>query len=287
MTTRRKLVVGNWKMNGSRAANAELLAGARAGRGRAPCDVAVCVPFPYLSRGARSLLAGSAIALGRAGLLGARAGRLHRRGVGGDAAPSSAAATSSSATRSARQYHARERRSWSPTRPRPRWRTASRRSSASARRWPSARPAQTEAVVKRQLVGGDPHARRIASARSSSPTSRCGPSAPARPRRPSRRRRCTRCCARSCTPRRRTPPSMQHPLRRQRQARQRRAAVRPARHRRRPDRRRLAEGRRLRRHLPRGALNGSAAAERILESTRMNVVAEPRAGACRSSRRSR
>ena len=28
--TRRKLVVGNWKMNGSRAANAELLAGLKA-----------------------------------------------------------------------------------------------------------------------------------------------------------------------------------------------------------------------------------------------------------------
>ena len=40
MTTRRKLVVGNWKMHGSRAANAELLAGVLAARPFG-CDVAV------------------------------------------------------------------------------------------------------------------------------------------------------------------------------------------------------------------------------------------------------
>lgn len=45
---RRQLVAGNWKMNGSRAANAELLAGIAAARPFA-CDVAVCVPFPYLA----------------------------------------------------------------------------------------------------------------------------------------------------------------------------------------------------------------------------------------------
>ncbi len=44
---RKKLVVGNWKMHGSRAANAELLAGILAGRPYA-VDVAVCVPYPYL-----------------------------------------------------------------------------------------------------------------------------------------------------------------------------------------------------------------------------------------------
>ena len=45
---RRKLVAGNWKMHGSHSANAELLAGIAAARPFA-CDVAVCVPFPYLS----------------------------------------------------------------------------------------------------------------------------------------------------------------------------------------------------------------------------------------------
>jgi triosephosphate isomerase len=51
---RRKLVVGNWKMNGSRAANAELLAGILSARPFG-CDVAVCVPFPYLSETAVAL----------------------------------------------------------------------------------------------------------------------------------------------------------------------------------------------------------------------------------------
>jgi len=51
---RRKLVVGNWKMNGSRAANAELLAGLNAA-GPWDAGVAVCAPFPYLADVALSL----------------------------------------------------------------------------------------------------------------------------------------------------------------------------------------------------------------------------------------
>ena len=51
---RRKLVVGNWKMHGSRQANAELLAGIAGARPFA-ADVAVCVPFPYLSETAVTL----------------------------------------------------------------------------------------------------------------------------------------------------------------------------------------------------------------------------------------
>jgi len=50
----RKLVVGNWKMNGSRAANAELLAGINAS-GPWDVGVAVCAPFPYLADVALSL----------------------------------------------------------------------------------------------------------------------------------------------------------------------------------------------------------------------------------------
>jgi len=53
---RRKLVVGNWKMHGSHQANAELLAGIRAA-GPFGCDLAVCVPFPYLSETAVTLAA--------------------------------------------------------------------------------------------------------------------------------------------------------------------------------------------------------------------------------------
>ena len=45
---RRKLVVGNWKMQGSRAANEPLLAAIAQSRPFG-CDVAVCPPFPYLA----------------------------------------------------------------------------------------------------------------------------------------------------------------------------------------------------------------------------------------------
>ena len=59
---RRKLVVGNWKMNGSRAANAALLDGLNAAPGFA-ADVCVCAPSPYLADVAASL-ASSAIRWG-------------------------------------------------------------------------------------------------------------------------------------------------------------------------------------------------------------------------------
>jgi triosephosphate isomerase (TIM) len=51
---RRKLVVGNWKMFGSRPANAELLAALLAARPFGT-DVAVCVPFVYLHETAATL----------------------------------------------------------------------------------------------------------------------------------------------------------------------------------------------------------------------------------------
>jgi len=57
--SRRQLVVGNWKMHGSRAANASLLGGVLQARPFI-CDVAVCVPYPFLGDTAVSL-AGSDI----------------------------------------------------------------------------------------------------------------------------------------------------------------------------------------------------------------------------------
>lgn len=60
---RRKLVAGNWKMNGSLAANAALLADVKADFASEACDVAVCVPAPYLAQ-CQALLDGSPIALG-------------------------------------------------------------------------------------------------------------------------------------------------------------------------------------------------------------------------------
>ncbi|MBV8036642.1 triose-phosphate isomerase [Roseateles sp.] len=59
---RRKLVAGNWKMHGSRAANAQLLAGLKEA-GPWNADVAVCVPFPYIAETALALT-GTAIAYG-------------------------------------------------------------------------------------------------------------------------------------------------------------------------------------------------------------------------------
>lgn len=66
MKQRRPLIAGNWKMNGSLAANAKLLSDLQAGLkdlGPLHCDIAVCVPAPYLGQ-VQSLLQGSPIAWG-------------------------------------------------------------------------------------------------------------------------------------------------------------------------------------------------------------------------------
>ena len=60
--SRNKLVVGNWKMHGSRAANAELLSALLAGRPYAS-DMAVCAPFVFIGDVAAAL-AGSDIRWG-------------------------------------------------------------------------------------------------------------------------------------------------------------------------------------------------------------------------------
>ncbi len=58
-----KLMVGNWKMNGSLAANASLVADILAGMASVKCRTAVCVPSVYLAQ-MQSLLAGSSIDVG-------------------------------------------------------------------------------------------------------------------------------------------------------------------------------------------------------------------------------
>lgn len=66
MSVMKKLVVGNWKMHGSRAFNAELIQGLLAAdlAATAPrADVAVCPPFVFLADVATALQ-GSAIAVG-------------------------------------------------------------------------------------------------------------------------------------------------------------------------------------------------------------------------------
>ena len=73
---RRKLVVGNWKMHGSIAANETLLEGVKAGvRDLQNADYVVCVPYPYVGQ-AQSLLRGTNIAWGAQNLCSTKDGAL-------------------------------------------------------------------------------------------------------------------------------------------------------------------------------------------------------------------
>ena len=58
-----RLIVGNWKMNGSLSFNQALLGEIKSGLATVHCRAAVCVPHPYLAQ-VQSLLAGTDIALG-------------------------------------------------------------------------------------------------------------------------------------------------------------------------------------------------------------------------------
>ena len=63
MTGKRKLIAGNWKMNGGLVANEALVRAIALGMGDAKCTVAVCVPAPYLAQ-VSQLRHGTAIELG-------------------------------------------------------------------------------------------------------------------------------------------------------------------------------------------------------------------------------
>lgn len=60
---KKKLIAGNWKMNGSLVSNEALVQALVAGAPDGGCLMAVCVPSPYLAQ-VQKLVAGSAIALG-------------------------------------------------------------------------------------------------------------------------------------------------------------------------------------------------------------------------------
>jgi triosephosphate isomerase len=75
---RRKLIAANWKMNGSRTANAAWLASFNGSR--APCDVVVCAPFVYLPQ----VLAGLRAAEAGAQNLSAEAPGAHTGEVAGE-----------------------------------------------------------------------------------------------------------------------------------------------------------------------------------------------------------
>jgi triosephosphate isomerase len=59
----KKLIAGNWKMNGNLATNDALVRAIASGMKEAACTVAVCVPAPYLAQ-VQMLRAGSALELG-------------------------------------------------------------------------------------------------------------------------------------------------------------------------------------------------------------------------------
>jgi triosephosphate isomerase (TIM) len=63
MTTKKQLIAGNWKMNGSLAENDALVRALVAGLRDIECQMAVCVPAPYLAQ-VQMLRAGSALELG-------------------------------------------------------------------------------------------------------------------------------------------------------------------------------------------------------------------------------
>ena len=63
MSDKKKLIAGNWKMNGNLAANQALVAAIRAGLPADGCEAALCVPAPYLAQ-VQGLVQGSALALG-------------------------------------------------------------------------------------------------------------------------------------------------------------------------------------------------------------------------------
>ena len=61
--SRPKLIAGNWKMNGSLVTNEALVNALAAGVGSAHCQIAVCVPSPYLAQ-VRGLVSGTGIDVG-------------------------------------------------------------------------------------------------------------------------------------------------------------------------------------------------------------------------------
>lgn len=60
----KKLIAGNWKMNGSLASNEALVKGLLQGIGKPSADVAICVPGPYLAQVQGLLQGQTAIELG-------------------------------------------------------------------------------------------------------------------------------------------------------------------------------------------------------------------------------
>ena len=179
-------------MNGSRAANAALLAalrGRRAGRGAEVVGLRAGA-VPRAGRGAACRAA--PIAWGAQDCSSHDVGRLHRRGLGGDAGRVRLPLRHRRPLRATRAAR-RERRSSSPRRRGRRCAHGLTPIVCVGETLAEREAGATEAVVARQLAAVIDAARRTRSTRDrASPTSRSGRSAPAAPPRPSRPRRSTR-----------------------------------------------------------------------------------------------
>ena len=245
---RRALVAANWKMNGSLDRQRGLGGDLRAEGGPAPLRRrrlrAVRVPVharPVAgTRGARC-----------AGCVGADRRRIHRRRVGRDARrrrlPLGDRRPFGAPTAARRERRGRRRQGGARAA-----RRACGRSSASARRWPSAKRGAPQEVVSAQLaavleaIGPDGLAR---GALAYEPVWAIGTGRNATPAQAQEVHAASACAGRG--PRRRGRDRPAHPLRRQRQAGERRGTVFQARHRRRVDRWRIAVGARFPCHLRR------------------------------------
>ena len=179
----KKLIAGNWKMNGGLAANEALVQAMLAGIGQPAADVALCVPAPYLAQ-LQSLLQGSAIAWGSQDV------SAHEQGA--YTGEVSVAMLKDFGCRYAIVGHSERRQYHGET---------DEVVAAKAQRALSA--GVTPIVCVGETLASIPWV--TASPKSWWPTSLSGPSVPARPPHPRWRRPCMPCCAPSWPLRPRTP----------------------------------------------------------------------------------
>ena len=147
-------MAGNWKMHGTRPEAVALADGHQGGR-RGLVAIATCCwrrRSPRSRRVAR-VISGTPILLAAQNLHWEAEGRLHRRGVGADAARRRLHARHHRPLRAPPALR-RDRRDGGARRSPARRRTGWCRSSASARRWRSARPGRRWTVIERQLRRG-------------------------------------------------------------------------------------------------------------------------------------
>ena len=218
---RRPIVAGNWKMHGSRAENARLIEATLAPSPTIAAEMRG-VSALRVSAEVGRLLRDSPVRARRAGRVRRGQRRLHRRGVGGDAARTWVVGTCIVGHSERRAlYGESDAAGGAQVRGRA-WRSGLMpilcvgEQLARARGGPHGRGGGRAA---RRGAGAVPACSRLAARWS--PTSRCGRSAPAAPRPRSRPRKCTPSSARGCASGdAKIAAGHAHPVRRQRQGRQ-------------------------------------------------------------------